>query len=90
MQHASLVGWLENHHLNSNAYRVIDTYRLFIEGVEYVVEIFDNDVESPYRYTVRVTHMETGRSSELGNGGATPEEALDVFHWQDILVRADG
>jgi len=85
VQQSSLVGWLESHVARSSAYRLTDVYRLFVEGTEYSVEIFENDVEPSYRYIARVTNVKTGRSSGLGNGGATPEEALVLFHWDSII-----
>jgi len=84
MGHPSLIDWLEGHIQNSNAYRVVDQYVLFVEGVQFRVEIHDSGVEGCYRYTVRVTNVATGKVSDLGNGGPTPEEALDVFHWDFV------
>lgn len=81
-----IIGWLESHLENSNAYKVVETYRVFTRGVELEVRILDQyDEPDEYRYLVEVENMETGERSQHGNGGATREEALDVFHWNSVL-----
>lgn len=82
----SLVSWLESHLDHSNAYRVVDTYRVSTRGVELVVRILlQSDVPEEYAYIVEVEDLQSGEISQHGDGGDSPEEALDLFHWHSIL-----
>lgn len=82
----SLISWLESHIEHSNAYRVVDTYRVSTQGVELEVRILlQSDVPEEYAYIVEVENLQSGETSQHGNGGNSPEEALDLFHWHSIL-----
>lgn len=86
----SLIGYLESQIDDSNVYRVVDTYRVFSRGTEIEVRIMlQHDVSADYSYLVEVENLKAGEKSQHGNGGASPEEALDVFHWQTILPRRE-
>ncbi len=89
MQQPSLVEWLNTHVANSEARRLVDVYLLDVKGIEYRVETFDTESAGDYRYNVRVTDLVTGQSSDHGNGGPTPKEALDLFQWRSIIDRRE-
>ena len=91
MSSENLVPWLEGRIPHSNAYKVSDTYVIYVSGERLTVQVLDLGKDSDkYRYAVHVRNESTGVFSELGNGGATPQEALDVFHWQEVTSPEEG
>lgn len=69
----------------SEVYTITEMHSVQAHGMTLRVEVLEQDREgAPYRYFVRVKNETTGSWSYHGNGGATPEEALDVFHWNEV------
>lgn len=63
----------------------VTTFRGYKDNEEVIIEIWDHgpDFHAPqYRYFCKAT-MADGRQA-CGNGGATPHEALDCVHWQEL------
>lgn len=86
----ALIDFLERTVKHSNAYRIAESYRIYVSSRAYDVAVLDQGPNhDEYRYAVEVQDLDTGEISRHGNGGSTPQEALDVFHWHSIIKDPD-
>lgn len=70
---------------HSNAYKVHESYVVYALGDRIQVQILDQGTNDEYRYVVHARNETTGRLGQNSNGEATPSEALEQFHWRDVV-----